>query len=52
VRDIQEIPKRVSYYLDSLENWNEALVYSYELGKKFTTEKLLEKWKEVIDCVG
>jgi accessory secretory protein Asp1 len=52
VRDMRQIPERVSYYLDSLENWNEALVSSYELGKKFTTEKLLEKWKEVIDCVG
>jgi accessory secretory protein Asp1 len=52
VRDMRQIPERVSYYLDSLENWNEALVSSYELGKKFTTEKLLEQWKEVIDCVG
>jgi accessory secretory protein Asp1 len=50
--DIGQLPARVSYFLDSLENWNEALVYSYELGKKFTTEKLLEKWREVIDCVG
>jgi accessory secretory protein Asp1 len=50
--NIGQLPARVSYFLDSLENWNEALVYSYELGKKFTTEKLLEKWREVIDCVG
>jgi accessory secretory protein Asp1 len=50
--DIRRLPECVSYFLDSLGNWNEALVYSYELGKNFTTEKLLEKWREVIDCVG
>jgi accessory secretory protein Asp1 len=50
--DISRLPECVSYFLDSLGNWNEALVYSYELGKNFTTEKLLEKWREVIDCVG
>jgi accessory secretory protein Asp1 len=52
LKDMQCLPECLSYFLDSLGNWNEALVYSYELGKNFTTEKLLEKWKEVIDCVG
>ncbi len=40
------------YYLDSLTNWNEAMICSYEMGKKYTTEVLVEKWKEVIEIVG
>lgn len=42
----------ISFYLDDLTNWNEAMVYSYEIGKKYTTKVLIEKWKEVIDFVG
>lgn len=46
------IKDAISFYLDNLTNWNEAMVYAYELGKKYTTVVLIEKWKEVIDIVG
>ena len=42
----------IAYYLDDLKNWNEAMVYAYELSKKYTTVVLTDKWKEVIDFVG
>lgn len=42
----------VSYYLDDLKNWNEAMIYAYELSKKYTRVVLTDKWKEVIDFVG
>ncbi|MBQ8278869.1 MAG: accessory Sec system protein Asp1 [Roseburia sp.] len=51
VKDLTKIPEAVDFYLNSLNNWNEAMVYSYELGKKYTTEVLIDKWKEVIDFV-
>ena len=41
----------LEFYLDSLTNWNEAMVYSYEVGKKYTTGVLLKEWKEVIEVV-
>ncbi len=50
--DINELPAALEYYLDSLPNWNDAMVYSYEMGKKYTSEALINKWKEVIDCIG
>ncbi len=50
--DMQEVPDALIYYLDSIITWNEAMVYSYELGKKYTTIVLRDKWKEVIDFVG
>ena len=49
---IDRLYEIIRYYLNSLENWNEAMVYSYEIGKKYTTGVLIEKWKEVIDIVG
>lgn len=52
LKDMGKVSQAIAFYLDSLNNWNEAMVYSYELGKKYTTVVLKEKWKEVIDFVG
>lgn len=52
LKNIFGLPEALSYYLEGLKNWNQARIYSYELVKEFTTEKLLEKWKEVMDSVG
>jgi len=52
IKNIDRLGEALSFYLDSLNNWNEAMVYSYELGKKYTTGELIEKWKEVISFVG
>ena len=47
VKDFEQIPAALDYFLGSLANWNQAKVYSYEIAQKFTTRKLLEKWKSV-----
>ncbi len=52
IKEMQKIPKAIEHYLGSLANWNEAMVYSYELGKNYTTGVLVEEWKEVIGFVG
>jgi len=52
IKETEGVKAAVSFYLDNLTNWNEAMVYSYELGKKYTTAVLIEKWKEVINIVG
>ena len=51
LKDINKVVEAISYYLDNFVNWNKAMVYSYEIGKKYTTEVLMDKWKEVIDFV-
>ncbi len=51
LKDMSRLVETLDFYLGSLSNWNEAMVYSYELGQKFTTRMLVEKWKEVIDFV-
>ncbi len=52
VKNISMLAGAIAYYLDNFANWNEAMVYSYELSKKYTTSVLIDKWKEVIDFVG
>ena len=52
IKNIAMLGGAIAYYLDNLKNWNEAMVYAYEISKKYTTEVLIEKWKEVIDFVG
>ncbi|SDB19071.1 accessory secretory protein Asp1 [Pseudobutyrivibrio sp. YE44] len=47
VKEFDQIPAALEYFLDSLANWNQAKVYSYDIAQKFTTRKLLEKWKDV-----
>ena len=51
IKDMSHIQETLDFYLDGLANWNEAMVYSYELGKKYTTDILIDEWKEVIDFV-
>jgi accessory secretory protein Asp1 len=52
LRDIRMLPQALAFYLEGMANWNEAMVHAYEIGKQFTTERLLEEWKEVIRTVG
>lgn len=52
LKGIHMLPKALHYYLSGLRNWNQARIFSYELMKEYTTDKLLGKWKEVMDSVG
>lgn len=51
VTEFEHIPAALDYFLGSMANWNQAKVYSYEIAQKFTTRKLLEKWKLVKDSI-
>lgn len=47
-KDLALLGEDMKYYLESLSNWNYAMIQSFELGKTHTTQYLIEKWKEVI----
>lgn len=47
----EKLQEYLAYYLDSLTNWNKALVYSYEIGQEYNTKRLIQKWKEVMKHV-
>lgn len=51
-RDISQLGENLRYYLENLNNWNTAMIQSFELGKTHTTQYLIEQWKEVIDRIG
>ena len=50
-KELSRLEEDIGYYLDSLGNWNEAMIKSYELGKTHTTQYLIGQWKEVIDHI-
>lgn len=52
IEDLSELNKAIDYYLANLNNWNEAKIYCYEFGQKYTTGVLLNRWKEVIKSLG
>ena len=52
VQSIDEIADALQHYLDGVANWNEAVVNAYEIGKKYTTDRLLVQWREVIKQIG
>lgn len=45
---MEDLHIALDYYLKGFVNWNQAMIYSYEIGKRNTTEVLLRLWKEVI----
>lgn len=47
-RDISKLEEDLAYYLESLGNWNQAVIQSYGLGRTHTTQNLIDQWKEVI----
>ncbi len=51
LKDMSALPETMAFYLESLTNWNEAMLSAYEHGKNYKTDVLIEKWKEVIDFV-
>lgn len=51
LENIEQLTEGLNYYLGKLSNWNEAMVSAYELGQQFTTEKLVERWKEVMAAI-
>lgn len=52
LQDPGRLPDALAYYLDGLSNWNDAMVHAFEVGRKFASEVLINKWREVINFVG
>lgn len=52
LEEAAQLSQALNYYLDGLVHWNEAVVASYEMSKKFSTRVLIDKWKEVLEHIG
>lgn len=51
VNKMEDLQSALRYYLDGLQNWNEARVHAYEVVTEHTADKLLLAWKRVIGFV-
>lgn len=51
LKKIEGLPEALDYYLNGLEHRNEARIFSYEISREYTTERLLAMWGEVMDSV-
>ena len=52
LQDMSQLADALGFYLDGLSNWNDAMVHSYELGRRYSSEALINQWKEVIGSLG
>ncbi|MQN00663.1 MAG: accessory Sec system protein Asp1 [Lachnospiraceae bacterium] len=51
IDDLSELADSMHYYLSSITNVNNAQIASYKLGGSYSTGKLVQSWKEVIESV-
>ena len=52
IENIYHLKEALEYYLSTLANWNEALVYCIGLGKEYSGERIVERWKELVKQGG
>lgn len=52
LEDLSKLPEILAFYLEGLSNWNAAMIWAAEIGKRYTAEQLLEQWEEVIGAIG
>ena len=45
------LEKMSSVDLKKTDNWNKAMIASYEIGKEYNTSSLIQKWKEVLRSI-
>lgn len=51
LREINKLSEALDYYLQGLKNWNKARISSYEIGKEYTADRLLEEWEGVLKSI-
>lgn len=47
---LDQLNKDLSFYLNSLKNWNQALVFDVQLMNKFSEENLIKIWQKVFQA--
>lgn len=47
-KDYQQLRAGLSFYLDSLQNWNQSLVYNAQLLNKYSEDNIYEKWESIL----
>ena len=48
-KDFTELTQAISFYLDSLQNWNRALVYNVKLLNLYSEKNLMKIWNRIFN---
>ena len=49
ISEIGELSAAIDFYFDGLSNWNEALIYTVQKMSDYTSGKILEQWKQMLE---
>lgn len=52
INQADELHDVLTFYLSELRAWNDAMIHAYDIGENYTTARLVDKWKEVINNIG
>lgn len=47
-----ELPNVLTYYLSTLKHWNEALIHSINQIEYYSSDRMIEKWKNILTEVS
>jgi accessory secretory protein Asp1 len=47
-KDYKQLLAGLSFYLDSLQNWNQSLVYNAQLLNKYSEDNIYDKWESIL----
>lgn len=48
IGQIRELDSAIAFYMDDLNNWNQALVENISYIERFSEESLIEQWRELL----
>ncbi|HEO7020440.1 TPA: accessory Sec system protein Asp1, partial [Streptococcus agalactiae] len=49
ISDSTELNNAIDYYFDGLMNWNKSLVYSVKKMGDYTSGKILQRWRKLLE---
>ena len=51
IGQIRELDAAIAFYLDDLNNWNQALVENISYIERFSEENIIKQWRELLEGV-
>lgn len=52
INKLEHLPAALTYYLESLEHWNQVVVEARDIGSAFEADNLINRWREVMEDIG
>ena len=49
ISEISDLSAAIEFYFDGLSNWNEALIYAVQKMSDYTSGKIIDQWKQMLE---